>query len=321
MSWLVAPRWTYSATSVPTAAAQLLDEADHRHAALLRRRRAVRRRRSARPGTPRRSPPQRRGISPAAAWAAASAASTSSIACSHAVGEVSAATAPRPTKRAKGSASRSPRRRTHRHLGGGCRSGSARVLRRGDEEVAAFGRDGHQRGVGVVGRILVREVDARDDAVEQATGEHRDRQVRRLRRAVDRGDRRWLAGVDLVAAVGVGGAAGEQPVGLPRLDEGVGDRRAGTVGDGAVDVDGVGEVGRDGEALRRIGEGDVEERPDRLRRRLQRAAQSPSPPRTACGRAAQDDVEAEPERPLRRSSCRGRSGRRARGRDRSGTEL
>ena len=70
--------------------------------------------------------------------------------------------------------------------------------------------------------------------------------------------------MQLVAALGVGGAAGEQPVGLPRLDESVGDRCAGAVGDGAMDVDGVGEVGGDGEALRRIGEDDVEERPDRL---------------------------------------------------------
>ena len=172
-------------------------------------------------------------------------------------------------------------------------------LRRSDEEVATFGRNRPERGVAVVGR-LVGEVDARDDAVEKTTGEHRHRQVRRLRGAVDRGDRRWLAGVQLVAALGVGGTAGEQPVGLPRLDEGVGDRCAGAVGDGAMDVDGVGDDRR----RRRSAAPDRRGRcGGTARRSVTASAASGSAivvllERRAVG-SAQHDVEAEPERPLR----------------------
>ena len=65
-----------------------------------------------------------------------------------------------------------------------------------------------------------------------------------------------------------------------------------------MDVDRTGSVGGDGEAHGRLGEGDVQERADRLRRRQGQRLGHQSAPRTASVRAAQDHVEAEPERPL-----------------------
>ena len=77
------------------------------------------------------------------------------------------------------------RRRTHRHLGGGCRDGSSP----GPDGAATSrcrrsGPTTGRAGSVALAAVLVAEVDAGHDPVEQAAGEDRHDQVRRLGRAV-----------------------------------------------------------------------------------------------------------------------------------------
>src|SRR3712207_3180506 len=117
--------------------------------------------------------------------------------------------------------------------------------------------DRREHRVGRVGLLLVGEVDPCDDLPEQPAREDRDVDVRRLGPIVGAGDGTWLDGQELVTAVDVRRAApkaGEallerqllppilrvgvaaRAVGLPDLDEGVRDRLAFPIDDGADDA-------------------------------------------------------------------------------------
>ena len=269
MSWLVAPRWTYSAAVAADRrrAAARRARSPGRHRARSPRRAASTSMRSTR--QPRRSPRRRRRGS-----------RRRRLGGGERRLDVELRLQPRRRRRRFGDRAagdevgerigvRSPGRRTHRHPGGGCRSGTGLGPSAvGDEQVAAFGGDGCQRRIGVVGGVLLGEVDARDDAVEQAAGEHRHRR----------------GGAPAACRRRVGTAGGLRVWISYRPSPSVGQRanrpsachvsiRASGTGAPAPSVSvpwtwiAAGSVGGDGEAQRRVGEGDVQERADRLRRR------------------------------------------------------
>ena len=149
-----------------------------------------------------------------------------------------------------------------------------------------------QHGVGLVGLLLVREVEAREHRLEQPAREAEDRQVRRQGGAVGLADRARLDRRERVAAARVGLAAPPAEVtflvapvraGLPDLDETVRHRLTGAIEHLALDADRAGSVLVHEQRLRHHPE--LEERPDRLRGRARQAhafssGVAPLPPST-----------------------------------------
>ena len=193
MSWLVAPRWTWSRGRALHARPSARCTSGTTGLPAVGRVAARSRRCRSRSAAARRR--DRLGVlgdrsDPARASARASAASTSSIACSQARSLTSPRTRPRastPSKSPPRRGVRRRRRRSHPPPAGGCRSGSRRrsrsassVARRRPDQ----SRDEHRVAAFALG--LVGEVDPRDSALQQAAREHRDVDVRRLRRAVRR---------------------------------------------------------------------------------------------------------------------------------------
>ena len=262
-------------------------------------------------------------MSPTSAWAPASAASASSIACTQAVADVACGDGAAGDEEPERVRFRSRRRRTHRHPAGGCRNGTGRA-RRGRRRAGRGGSGSTTASVGsaALAAILVAEVQAGDDAVEQPAGEHRHDEVRCLRRAVARRHGRRLDGAHLPPAVGVGRAAGEPAVDLPRLDRrrrAPGRRSPSTTVPLIVIAPGSSAPAAyraSGSARARWRNGPT------VCDGVKPAGSSIVALERGRRRAAHDDVEAEPEGPLRARSRRGRSAairrRRAAG---SGTAL
>ena len=237
----------------------------------------------------------RRWHSPTSAWPWASAASTSSIVATQAGAEVSAATGPVATRKANGSDDEEDGLIVA--LAGGCRSATCRPPS--------------------AGRAALRLVRRR----APAPGRRRCPGRRRSRPRVTTRSSRPRANTDTTrcGACGVPSRVGHtRPVGgcapTTHPSAPVAQRANGPphchvsttrVGHGCASPsndhtgessDRVGSSAATGVAQRRISEGEVEERPDGLRRRRQLAHAEPLERRRR--RAAHDDVEAEAERPL-----------------------
>ena len=214
------------------------------------------------------------GMSPTSAWAPASAASTSISAVTQARRDVSSTTGPVAVEEGE-RVVRRRRRRTHRVPAGGCRSGTTPGRRRAPR-AAPLGRrrrsaPGRRRLAGSpskYSRVTTRSSSPRANTDRTRCGACGVPSTVGTGGGCRRHDR--------PLAVGSRGAAGERPVPLPRLDDGVGHRRALAVQHPAVD----GDVAVDGIAQRRVGEGEVQERADGLGRRLRRhrGPRTASPP-------------------------------------------
>src|SRR5205814_4984221 len=110
------------------------------------------------------------------------------------------------------------------------------VLRYGDERRAIFRRQRREDGIARVRGLLVREVDARQQVLQEAAREDVGGDVRRLAAPARTGDCAGLDGHELEPSGGVGAAAAEAAeagaavatvlAGLPDLDDGVVDRLA-----------------------------------------------------------------------------------------------
>ena len=231
MSWLVAPTCTARRRPAPrrrpAAPAPAAAPGCRRPRPSRRRSRGPAGRGPRRPRSPRRRPSSARG--PARAAARASAASTSSRARNQASSETAAAAPPRAKVPSK--SPRHARVPDHRSSSYREEHGLALALQVDVEPVAVVGRRRRsacarglvgqrpQDDVLGVGLGLVGEVDAGDDAVEDAAREHRDVDVRRLQAALAVGHPAGLERADRVLAASTvcdAGEAAEAGVGRAR---------------------------------------------------------------------------------------------------------
>ena len=199
----------------------------------------------------------------------------SSIACSHAAAVVAAATGPAATRKPNGSGSDREEDGLIVALQADVEPVAGRLVAVGDQAASAVVADGRQCRVGGVGVELVTEVQPGDDTVEQPAGEDRDHEVRRLRRTVTgRHGRGGLTRADRPRDPSA--SVAERPK-CPSICH-VSTRASPTGAPSPSstrprDVEGARGALRHGRRGGGVGQGDVQERADRLGRRDGRAAQ------------------------------------------------